>query len=81
MPDYFDTLTWHDNSRAMMDAVIAGTPAFFRGLIRAKIQQWAQEQNLAVVEETTVFRAVEELAPPDMADHRIKPELENLRTK
>jgi len=80
MSSYLDTLTWHQNSRAMFDAVINGTPMLFRGMIRNKIATWVQEQGLTEIGEDTVFRAVEELAPRDMAEAKILPELEKLKT-
>ena len=79
--DYFDTLTWQGNSRAMMNAVIDGTPILFRGMLKNKVAEWAQAQGLTVIDEDTVFRAVDELAPRDMAENQIKPQLEAMRTK
>ena len=81
MRDYFDTLTWRGNSRAMLDAVINGAPTLFRGLLANMIKSWAQAQNLTVIGEADVFRAVDELAPAPMAETVILPELETLRTK
>lgn len=79
MDDYFNSLTWQGNSRAMLDAIVAGTPSLFRRTIGTAIQEWAVKQQLTVVDEATVFRAVDELAPAALAD-KIKPELEKLRT-
>ncbi len=81
MNEFFDSLTWQGNSRAMLDAVIAGTPIFFRGILRERIKRWAQDRQLTVIDEDTVFQAVDDLAPPDMARSAIKPELEKLRSR
>ena len=81
MDNYFDTLTWKGNSRAMVNAVIHGTPALFRNMLKNMLIDWSKAQNLTVIDEETVFRAVNELAPKNMAQSKILPELNKLKTK
>jgi len=65
----------------MMNAVIADAPPLFRGALRDMIKRWAENQGLTDIDEDTVYRAVDELAPPGMANNLIKPELDKLRSK
>ncbi|MCL2546577.1 MAG: hypothetical protein FWE06_05200 [Oscillospiraceae bacterium] len=81
MNHFFNTLIWQGNSRAMLDAIVDGTPFLFRSVILNAITTWIQSQNLTMIDEKTVFRAVDELAPKEMAEARILPVLEKLRTK
>jgi len=73
-------VTWNQNSYAMYRAVIDGTPFFFRGMIERKIADWVTAQGLTVITEADVFRAVHELAPKGMAESKILPELNKIKT-
>ncbi len=79
--NFFDTLTWHGNSREMMRAVLNEIPAFFRGPIKRQIKEWVIKNKISTVTEDLVFKAVDDIAPRDMAEKRIKPGLEKMRTK
>ena len=76
--NFFDTLEWHGKSRQMLDKIIEGTPKLFRGMLTSKIEQWAKDQGLTEIYETTVFQAVEELAPPNL-QAKILPELQRMQ--
>ena len=81
MPDLLDSLTFGGNSRAMLQAVFEGAPLFFRGMLREYLNGWVRDNQIKAVDEATVFRAVNDLAPPAMAREKIIPMLEKLRSK
>ena len=76
-----DDLQWQGNSRKMYEAVINEIPAFFRGSVRRSIVKWIEQNEIHTVTEDLIFRAVDEIAPADLAEKRIKPGLEELRTR
>ncbi len=80
MSSIFDSLKWEGNSRIMLDAVMKEIPPFFRGGVQRSIADWLKKNNLSVVTEDDVFRAVRDIAPRGLAENRIIPGLEKLRT-
>jgi hypothetical protein len=80
MPDLLDSLEFRGNSHAMLQTVMQGTPVFFRSVLRDKINGWIRVNNVTVVTEETVFKAVHDLAPPGLARSRIIPALEEMRS-
>ena len=74
-----DTLEWQGNSKAMYRGILNAIPALFRGTVQRSIGRWLLENNVKTVTEDTVFRAVHEIAPPNIA-RQILPELEKMRT-
>lgn len=73
-------LEWQGNSRKMYQAILQGVPSFFRGSVQNSISNWIYKNNIQVVTEALVFKAVDEIAPVNLAN-TIKPQLEKLRTK
>jgi len=76
-----DNLKWEGNSKEMVQAILNAVPSFFRGKVKKSIQKWVMNNNIKVVTEDVVFRAVDEIAPADLANKKIKPELIKMRTK
>jgi hypothetical protein len=74
-------LEWQGNSKAMVQGILNATPSFFRGTVKNRIQKWVSKNNIKVVTEDIVFKAVDEIAPYDLANSKIKPELMKMRTK
>jgi len=75
-----NSLTWQGNSRRMMNAVLNEVPFFFRGSVEKSISNWAAKNQVKIVTEELVFRAVDDIAPAGMAAD-IKRRLQPLRTK
>lgn len=79
--DYFmENLEWQGNSRKMYETVLNQIPVIFKSGIKKKIADWINKNNIKVVTEDTVFKAVNDIAPESLANTKIKPELEKLRT-
>lgn len=75
-----DTLKWEGNSRLMCESILREVPPFFRGGVQRSIADWLGKNSLATVTEDDVFRAVRDISPRNLAENRILPELEKLRT-
>lgn len=73
-------LEWQGNSRKMYQAILNQVPSFFAGSVRSSIFNWIVKNNIRVVTEELVFKAVREIAPPSLAGS-IEPQLEKLRSK
>lgn len=78
--DPIQNLEWKGNSRAMYNAVLGAVPSLFRGAVKKNIAAWVVQNNINIVTEDLVFKAVNEIAPADLARNRIIPELNKLRT-
>jgi len=76
-----NNLEWQGNSKAMVQAVLNAVPSLFRGAVKKSIQNWVIKNNIKVVTEDIVFKAVDEIAPADLANKKIKPELMKMRTQ
>ena len=74
-------LEWQGNSKTMVQAILNATPSLFRGAVKNNIQKWIAKNNIKVVTEDIVFKAVDEIAPKDLANNKIKPELMKMKTK
>lgn len=72
-------LEWRQNSKKMYEAILNEVPAFLRDGIKNRIANWIQQNNIKVVTEQTVFQAVTDIAPQNMAA-QIKSRLQSLRT-
>ncbi|MDR1736663.1 MAG: hypothetical protein LBR85_07345 [Oscillospiraceae bacterium] len=79
--EILDSLEWRGNSRAMYEEILKNVPSLFAGRVKRDIAAWAVKNNIHTVTEDIVFRAVDEIAPADMANKRIKPALEKLRSR
>lgn len=81
MSSNLENLTWKDNSRKMYEAILNGVPFLFVGGVKRNIAEWIKRNNISIVTEDIVFMAVDDIAPEKLANGKIKPELEKLRTK
>ena len=75
-----NNLEWHGNSKQMYYAVLDAVPPLFAGSVRRSIINWAARNNVESVTEDMVFKAVDEIAPVNLAK-RIKSGLEKYRTE
>ena len=80
MGSVFDALKWEGNSLMMYESILREVPPPFRNNVRRSIASWLVKNRISVVTEEIVFRAVRDIAPRRLADRRILPELEKLRT-
>ncbi|MDR0286116.1 MAG: hypothetical protein LBI03_00155 [Clostridiales bacterium] len=76
--DIFNSLEWQGNSKNMFNAIVREVPPIFAGTFRQHITNWIFKNNIKVVTEDTVFKAVDDIAPGNMAK-MIKTRLEKLR--
>ena len=74
-----ENLEWQGNSKAMVQAILNAVPSLFRGKVQKSIQSWVIKNNIKVVTEDIVFKAVDDIAPVGMANNRIKPELMKMK--
>lgn len=81
MSNFINDLEWQGNSLAMYKAILNAVPSFFRGNANNNIRNWILKNNIKIVTEDTVFQAVDAIAPANIANNRIKPELEKMRTQ
>lgn len=81
MSNNLNNLEWKDNSFNMYKAILNAAPSFFRGGINNSIENWIYKNKISIVTEDLVFKAVDEIAPANIANNMIKPELNKLRTK
>ena len=79
--DLLNSLEWQGNSRKMYEAIINGVPFFLAGSVKSSIINWLQKNNVHTVTEELVFKAVDEIAPANIANNMIKPELNKMRSK
>ena len=79
MNSFIDDLEWEGNSLSMYKAILNAVPSFFRGSVNNNIKNWIVKNNIKIVTEELVFKAVDEIAPANIANSRIKPELEKMR--
>lgn len=77
----FQNLEWQGNSRKMYEAILRAVPPLFAGSVRKTIMRWLVQHQIKVVTEELVFQAVDEIAPRDLANKKIKPGLEKLRSQ
>jgi hypothetical protein len=75
-----DELQWQDNSKQMYEAILKEIPGIFRGSVKKNIAKWISQNKIHTVTENTIFQAVDEIAPADIAS-KIKTGLEKLKTK
>ena len=64
----------------MYETIIAGVPFFLAGSVKNSIVGWLQKNKIHTVTEDLVFKAVDEIAPGDIANKMIKPQLYKMRT-
>ena len=81
MNNFVDKLEWQGNSLAMYKGILNAVPSFFRKSVNSSIQAWITRNNLTIITEDLVFKAVDEIAPKNLANSRIKPELMKLKTR
>ena len=74
-------LQWQGNSKLMYETILKNIPFLFVNRVKRSINDWIRKNNIEVVTEDIVFRAVDEIAPADLANKRIKPELEKMRSR
>lgn len=79
--NFINDLEWQDNSLNMYKTILNAVPSFFRGALNNSINNWISKNNISVVTEDLIFKAVDDIAPASVADTMIKPELNKLRTK
>lgn len=72
-------LQWQGNSKKMYDSILKSIPLLFRSSINNNIEKWIYKNNIKIITEDIVFKAVDDIAPFDLANKRIKPELQKLR--
>ena len=75
-----NNLEWQGNSKKMYDAILREIPPIFAGSVKKSISDWIVKNNIRVVTEEIIFRAVDEIAPASLAN-TIKPRLEKLKSK
>ena len=74
MNNPLNNLQWQGNSRKMYVGILRAVPSLFVGSVNRSIINWVLKNNIKVVTEDVVFRAVNEIAPPNLA-YKIKREL------
>lgn len=74
-------LEWTGNSKKMYDAILREVPFIFAASVKKSIEHWIVKNDIHVVTEDLVFKAVDDIAPKNLAENRIKPALEKLRSK
>jgi len=79
--NFINDVEWQGNSFNMYKAILNAVPSFFRGNVNNSIKNWISKNNISVVTEDLVFKAVDDIAPSNIANNRIKPELIRLKTK
>jgi len=80
-PKIINDLEWQGNSRKMYEAIINGVPFFLAGNVKSSIANWLQKNKVHTVTEELVFKAVDEIAPANIANNMITPELNKLRSR
>ena len=79
--NFFEGLTWEDNSKLMYDSILNEIPAFLRAGIYSSIKNWLLKNDISVVTEDVIFKAVNDIAPSNIANNMILPKLEKLKSK
>ena len=80
MANPLDKLEWQGNSKQMYHAIFKEIPPLFAGSVKKRIIDWIIKNNIRIVTEDIVFKAVKDIAPAGLANHRIIPELKKLRS-
>lgn len=73
-----DNIKWQGNSKKMYEAVLAETPPIYKEIVKKRIEEWIAKNNIRVVTEDLVFKAVDDMTPSNYAK-MIKSELEKLK--
>ena len=74
-------LEWQGNSRKMYEAIISAVPSIFAGNVKSGIINWIQKNNITTVTEELVFKAVDDIAPANIANNMIKPKLHKMKSQ
>lgn len=77
--NFMDSLEWQGNSKLMYRQILSVVPSLFVSTVNSSIQKWIIQNNIKVITEDIVFKAVNEIAPNNMSK-KIIPELQKLRT-
>ena len=64
---FLNSLQWQGNSKDMYKAVLSAVPPFFSGTVQKSIINWVKKNDIHTVTEQLVFKAVNEIAPTQMA--------------